>query len=553
MGCTTGFKKWFNRRSMGTQIMIGLSVPCLIIFIIALSIYLGTAVVNRDMLISDSEEILTQDVIAKTSAISNEKTNTLVNLINQNKDGYLRIVGSLIRYSTKPGGISSPPVDSYPDNDLGDLKPPLSIIPRSGGSFISLDASSVYFVEQFPNGSNIPSLFTTHEDIINKTSHIDLYCKQYFQNFTDVVAIYFGHEDTGFFRKYPGHSTKLTDPTRAYDPRARPWYTTALTAVTDISITDPYLDAFGLGWMITMSFKITDMSGSLLGVVGIDMLIDTIRTNIVDFQLDNSVSYLIQSNDVVLSAPEWTPSPTIGDLFMVDDITSSPIPNVWTHIKNAGNGSTESGDYIIIFKEVVIGDQTYYYVTSIPKQSALQVVYDHQDSLKQDTQNLMVTDTMIILITFVLSALIAFIFAWYNTRYVRRVAKMAEATGKAMLEKNTDGLRSILDENQSMMNHGSSTNQAARLAHGMTHAVQNLANPQTATFDATLPTMPTEVQRYEAPPTYDATMTGSADAGPLPDKRMISVAGEMPASAPAPTAPPGQYQFSNPGNGHTEL
>lgn len=511
-------QNWWGKLSIKKQILISLSLVTSTVIILALCVTVGLTYTNRDLLIDNSKDILKADVIAKTSAISNEKTNTLIALINQNNEGFLQDVGSGIQYTTKSGGSSMFPVESYPDNDLTDLKPPVAMNPRSGASQVSLSASSVYFPDQFPNGSNIPSLMAANELLLNDTSIMDLHCIQLFQNYTDVVAVYYGHHSNGFFRKYPGHSTKLGDPFRNYDPRQRPWYQTSMSAETDISITDPYLDAFGLGWMITMSYKLWDIEDNLIGVVGIDMLIDTIRTNIVDFQIDNSVSYLIQSNDVVLSAPEWTPSMTSGSLFMVDQITTSPINAVWSQIKSVGTGNTESGSFIIIFKEVVIGDQTYYYVTSIPIDNALEVVLNHEDSLKADIEELVILNVFVFTGTLLLGLVIAFCFAHWNTRHVLQTKKLTEGLGKSVLEGRE--IRNLIHETGQTMKEGiHTTNEAARLQQSMIGVVNHMAAPPQP-----------QVYRGDLPPAYNS-LNHNGDAGPLPGKRRISTAG-LTASAP---------------------
>lgn len=509
MGCSS----WFNRQSVRCQLLSGLLSITLVVFIIAFPVYIGLATKTRDDLISGSKDILTRDVVSKTTSILDEKVGTLVNLLDQNEEGFLKMVGYTIQYTSIGGGVSMFPVDSYPDNDLADLKPPVLPNNRSGGSSVSLGASSVYFVEQFPNGSNIPDLMATHGTLVNETSHIDLYCIQLFQNYTDVVAVYYGDNTTGFFRKYPGHSTKLTDPTRSYDPRARPWYTKAVSITGNVSITDPYLDAFGLGWMVTMSFKVVDISGSLMGVVGIDLLIDTIQTNILNFQLDDSKSYLIQENDVVLSAPEWTPTLASGTLFMVTNITETPIPSVWDSIKANKNGNTEAGDYIIIYKNVHFGDQSYYYVTAVPQSTALKSVLDHQSSLEDDIDELILLDVFLLLGAMGFVLIVILISVHLITRPIERAKRLANDVGNAVVSGN--GLQGLNAELTSAMRTGNGGGESSSMYHSMASAFSSMANQSNTMMVPDLP------------PTYDQAQGG---APPMPTKSA--------AGGPLPTAPP---------------
>lgn len=53
---------------------------------------------------------------------------------------------------------------------------------------------------------------------------------------------------SGVFRTYPGHRS-----TRTYDPTKRPWYLRTVAAPTLTSISTPYMDAAGVGKIITIS------------------------------------------------------------------------------------------------------------------------------------------------------------------------------------------------------------------------------------------------------------------------------------------------------------
>lgn len=481
----------FNRQSIRCQLIIGLFTIITVVFIVAFGVYIGLAIKTRDDLIDGSTEILTNDVIHKMTAILDEKISTLVNLLNQNEEGFLKIVGFAIQYTTLSSGTSMFPVTSYPDNDLSDLKPPVIANSRSAGIPVSLGASSIYFVDQFPNGSNIPDLMITHEEWVNNTSTIDLYCKQLYQNYTDIVAVYYAESTTGNFRKYPGHSTKLTDPFRDYNPLTRLWYNNAITVNGNVSVTDPYLDAFGLGWMITMSFKVMDMSGNIIGVVGIDMLIATIQNNILNFQLDNSKSYLIQENDIVLSAPEWTPSITSGTLFTVNDITETPVPEVWNMIKQSVSGSTEINGYIVIYKNVQFGDQSYFYVTAVPKDTALQVVYEHQSSLENDVNELIVLEVFLLLGALLFMLFIMFIVVVMITKPIMRSTKLADKVGKAVV--SGDGLAGLNDEITSAMRNGNGGGESSELQHTMANAFYTMANQDNSTTSM-LPPPPNYVE-----------------------------------------------------------
>jgi hypothetical protein len=422
-------KTWYRKKSILFQTLFGLIPTSIAIFAIAIGILVGLNITTQNRLIDGANEILENDVIDQTKSILGEKTTTLLSLINQNDQGFLQLVGNTIEYTYNPSNYSLPPVKSFPDNDLSDLDSPLKIISRSGGHPVSLSASGVFIPGQLADGINIPALMLIHEDIINRTSHIDFYCKCLFKNYTDVAAVYYGDDDSGMFRRYPGASSKLFDPTRSYDPRLRQWYIKAKSASNDITISDPYLDAFGLGWMITISFRIKDMDGNVIGVVGLDMLIDTISDNILSFQFEGSHSHLIQKNGIVLSSPEWTPVITSGTLFMVTDITTPVLEDTWTTIKSIGQGHFKTDTFIVIYKDVVIGDQTYYYVTAVPKDNALSVVKQHEDGLKKKINEANTTVVGILLATLVIVIIIVVLSTYQMTSTIRSAKQLMKRAG----------------------------------------------------------------------------------------------------------------------------
>lgn len=104
---------------------------------------------------------------------------------------------------------------------------------------------------------------------------------------------YAGFEDGGLHRSFPGR--RFTSTT--YDPRfvdayaclcvvwspfssrvrvcsARPWYKAAVAKPGELIHTEPYLDAFGLGWMISMAKEVRTgvaMKQKQVGGGGADM------------------------------------------------------------------------------------------------------------------------------------------------------------------------------------------------------------------------------------------------------------------------------------------
>lgn len=68
-------------------------------------------------------------------------------------------------------------------------------------------------------------------------------------------------------------------PYAGFDPRTRPWYVAAVKA-DDLVLTDPYIDVVTKKMTMTFAFPVKDSSGKLLGVIGEDILLDTIKDTI---------------------------------------------------------------------------------------------------------------------------------------------------------------------------------------------------------------------------------------------------------------------------------
>ncbi len=89
----------------------------------------------------------------------------------------------------------------------------------------------------------------------------------------ETEAIYFGFENK---------HTKLvgdTPPPDGYDPTSRPWYHMAKENQNEIIWTDPYIDAFTGGYVITVT-KAMVVNGEFVGAIGVDMLLTSIADRI---------------------------------------------------------------------------------------------------------------------------------------------------------------------------------------------------------------------------------------------------------------------------------
>jgi methyl-accepting chemotaxis protein len=108
---------------------------------------------------------------------------------------------------------------------------------------------------------------------VNKTLHtfsqmISLFRSASGEHST-VRWIYIG-TPAGLHFCYPGHGPY----SESYDCRLRGWYKRA-NETGEFGWSDPYVDASGLGLMITASKPVYDSNNKLIGVVAADVTIDT--------------------------------------------------------------------------------------------------------------------------------------------------------------------------------------------------------------------------------------------------------------------------------------
>jgi len=89
---------------------------------------------------------------------------------------------------------------------------------------------------------------------------------------------YFGADD-GSFRIIPG--IEVADN---FDPTMRPWYKLAMTNPDQTLITPPYIDAFGMGYVVTIcrAVRYAEGSDSVYGVLATDYFLSQIGTLFID-------------------------------------------------------------------------------------------------------------------------------------------------------------------------------------------------------------------------------------------------------------------------------
>ena len=79
---------------------------------------------------------------------------------------------------------------------------------------------------------------------------------------------------------------------KGYDARTRPWYKDAVTATTDFSITNPYISSSTQTLVTTVSARVHDKQGRVIGVAGVDFILSELTDILKEVQVGRT-GYLL--------------------------------------------------------------------------------------------------------------------------------------------------------------------------------------------------------------------------------------------------------------------
>lgn len=131
----------------------------------------------------------------------------------------------------------------------------------------------VEYIKSFMDRYIHATTMSVNSDVLVENSKDDEkiydYLEEFPKFFSGVLSYYFGRSD-GKTLITPNRNI---DPN--YDPRQRPWYQNAVKT-NGIVISDPYVDAFTGGYVVTFSQPVHDKSGKTIGVLAADVSLETI-------------------------------------------------------------------------------------------------------------------------------------------------------------------------------------------------------------------------------------------------------------------------------------
>ncbi|MCR5288822.1 MAG: methyl-accepting chemotaxis protein [Treponema sp.] len=90
-----------------------------------------------------------------------------------------------------------------------------------------------------------------------------------------------------------------------FDESSRSWFISAKASRGTIVFSDPYVDAQSNGIVVTLSKSFNNKAGEFAGVIGVDLLLDTVVEMVQSVKLtESSLAYMIDSNGTYVTNPD---------------------------------------------------------------------------------------------------------------------------------------------------------------------------------------------------------------------------------------------------------
>ncbi len=309
---------------------------------------------------------------------------------------------------------------SYNDTDTSPTELELRFgVHGYGANHISFNYSMYHLARDVYTSSYLDAE-TEVLDYINTSANLDHMFKYTKAANPDFGWIYMGFE-VGLYRCYPW---SMFDP--QYDPRDRLWYNFTGLANDDVLITTPYVDANGLGVVITISKQVFTTTGNLIGVIAADLTIEKIQESILNISiLETGYAFMIDNDGLVIAHSDLVePEPDEKLTTQISELENIPT-SVILDIKAGGSG------YSIFEKEVnetmesyylaysPIGETNYIVVTVVPEVEALQSVAQLEEKIQTVNARNTITLIIVIVIASALSVGLGTILAGQITKPVQ--------------------------------------------------------------------------------------------------------------------------------------
>lgn len=318
----------------------------------------------------------------------------------------------------------------------------------SNDSFWIIEEHMDYGLDgQLVNGNgDISSVFVPNTRIIDQeviddirlSEYLELVFKSTLNNSPYIEAIYFGTPQD-VVRYYPNIGLGDVLPPD-FQVTQRPWYqgsTPENNPERNPWWTPPYVDATGLGLVTTAAMPVYSQSGTFLGVIGVDMTLNEMKSTIETTHfLDSSYSFLIDSNGYAIALPDQgfydimgrTPEPDEVYINVVNtDTEFAPILANMMSGKSGFESITSAGKELYIAYAPL--ESTGWSIGSIIKRDdILQAITPLQEELGKETSNLLIN--FVLPASFALLTIAILIGLFITDRTVKPIQNLADTIQK---------------------------------------------------------------------------------------------------------------------------
>ncbi|MHA1746899.1 MAG: cache domain-containing protein [Promethearchaeota archaeon] len=434
-----------------TQIKYGIRTKILIAFtafsIIALigvsGIILGFFGTMNVTTTNESEEALTTQIQANMITSAQENAHTIGEKLQSSVNDVKAMAFFASNLFNNPDDYGEYP--SYSDSKEDHPELNLTFADGYGAQLVTFDYS-MYHLAPDVYTTDYSDANATVQEMVNVSANLDHIFRYTKAANPDLGWIYMGFE-LGIFRCYP-----WVEFDTEYDPRARPWYDTVnLQDSTDVIITSPYVDANGLGLMITIAQGVfNETSGALIGIIAVDLTIDTIRDNILDISFldDKGYAFLIDKNGLAVVHPDVV-EPAEGEdvttnIAEVESFTAAMITEITTQSSGVGiYEKTSAGDYYFAYSAIAGTD--FILVNVVAEEDALASVAVLQEEVSKAIKNVQVTLIVIILLAGAASVFLGTTIAGQITKPVKVLTESIQKL------TSQDSVRSILQSGEEIV------------------------------------------------------------------------------------------------------
>ena len=366
----------FRGLKIRIQLLIMYGTLTIFAFLVLVAVCFSLSLTVERAVIDTSRSELTSQIINNSLLTMQE---TVAVLDSRLEDGFNVLVqpSAFLALQYLDGTTTLQSIPSYADQSVSTLKPPLSTDaryhclpsanddttgcnPATRLQLLSTSASSVY-VTGAPLTGDPFAAAETPTAMIDGTSTLDWLSRPGWAPKTAWIDSFVAGLDTRkpLFRQYPGAVGNLdaSGNERTYNPATRAWYTqtaasgsaqelratsSGFLAHRPMTITPPYVDLFGRGYLLSVSCPVADAAGGVVGVAGADMSVSSLQaivTTIRSRETGEAHFFLRDSGAVIASRQLDVDATTVPH---IDTLTLPGASLTFADLRESASGASRS-------------------------------------------------------------------------------------------------------------------------------------------------------------------------------------------------------------------